>query len=670
MSQATTPTTHTSKNVIHNEYNNTGTNITFQDLKYSVPGSSSSGKGGKGDGGTVEILQGLTGCFLPGKLSALMGKSGSGKTTLLDVVAGRKNAGTTTGQLLYNGRVPTLDAFRSTVGYVEQFDTLVAELTVQQMLQYTAELKLPRSTTTVERKARVEEVVQMLDLESCRNVVIGNALRRGISGGQAKRVNIGLALIPRPPILLLDEPTSGLDSKAANQVVQLLRQLAHHQGQQRTIVCTIHAPSGHAFDLFDDLYLIHQGKTLYHGPLHRVQDYFETLGHSRDQVASLPEWLVDLTSGTDLTPKLATNHGIPAEKNHKDDGHDHESGQGKTVYDFVAAYQISELRTQMEQQLQQILKTQQQQQQQQEHDQQTNGSSHGKQQQSSFWEHHDPPSEVSKLCTVLKYRSLARYTDPEFMLPRFGDKTLFALLFMSLYWDLGNKTDPRSVASIVSLFFFIAAKCGFGAASFVPALTLERSLYYRELADGCYAPITYYFAKFLEEAIIALFTSFVFTILVFFGCGLSGSFGIFFTAYYLTTLVGVILAYAFAAYFSSLSSANAWLPTYVTVNLYFSGFVILFEKIPQGWRWFGWTSFMRYSWGAMMVDNFQNSEPGRALVFFDEDGSPQTVLEFYGMVDDPILANSGACLGLLTTILVFFTVLGVLSLAYIRHDKR
>ena len=564
-------TTTTNGNETDNNISiNTGTNITFQDLKYSIPNPGADSRAGAGSNTKneeMEILKGLTGCFLPGKLSALMGKSGSGKTTLLDVVAGRKNAGTIAGQLLYNGRAPTLDAFRSTVGYVEQFDTLVAELTVEQMLRYTAELKLPRSTTAVERKARVEEVITMLDLQSCRHVVIGNALRRGISGGQAKRVNIGLALIPRPPILLLDEPTSGLDSKAADQVVQLLRHLAHPSGQslQRTIVCTIHAPSGHAFDLFDDLYLIHQGKTLYNGPLHRVQRYFEDLGHVRDQVASLPEWLVDLTSdggSNGGTTGGRTNTHLPKSDNNHHHHHDlldkngvgdyddryqlSETGHSKTS-DFVAAYQVSELRTQMEQQLQEVLKAQQQ-----EHHQQT---FNGKQQSlssASLWEHQDPPSEASKLWTVLKYRSCARYTDPEFMLPRFGDKILFALLFMSLYWGMGEKTDPRSIASIVSLFFFIAAKCGFGAAAFVPALTMERSLYYRELADGCYAPVTYYFAKFLEEAFIAMFTSFVFTIVVFFGCSLSGTFGIFFTAFYLTTLVGVILAYAFAAYFSSL----------------------------------------------------------------------------------------------------------------------
>ena len=140
----------------------------------------------------------------------------------------------------------------------------------------------------------------------------------------------------------------------------------------------------------------------------------------------------------------------------------------------------------------------------------------------------------------------------EFIGPRFGDKAIFSLLFMSLYFRMGKQVDPKSVASIASLFFFIVAKCSFGAASFVPTLALERQLYYRELNDGAYLPATYYTSKFVEEAFIALFTSTVFTTVVFFGCDLCGSFGMFFVAYYLTTLVGVILAYFFASFFSSM----------------------------------------------------------------------------------------------------------------------
>ena len=126
----------------------------------------------------------------------------------------------------------------------------------------------------------------------------------------------------------------------------------------------------------------------------------------------------------------------------------------------------------------------------------------------------------------------------------------------------------------------------------------------------------------------------------------------------------------FSVIFSHRSAANAWLPTYVTLNLYFSGFVILTEKVPPGWQWATWTSFMRYSWGAMMVNNFQDSAPGQAAVYFDADGNAQTVLEFYGMDEGPIMDSEGASLALLTVILVFFSVLGVLALVYIRHDKR
>ena len=163
-----------------------------------------------------------------------------------------------------------------------------------------------------------------------------------------------------------------------------------------------------------------------------------------------------------------------------------------------------------------------------------------------------PPSQLSKVITLLKYRTTAHYQDGEYLGTRLGDKLVFALLIMSLYWRIGDELDPQSIASTASLLFFVATLCGFGAAAFVPALNLERKLFYRELADGCYAPATYYFAKFLEEAFIALFTSGIFSVIVYFSLALTGNFGVFFVAYYLTTLIGVILAYAVSAVVPSL----------------------------------------------------------------------------------------------------------------------
>jgi len=166
-----------------------------------------------------------------------MGPSGSGKTTLMDILAGRKRgAGTIDGEVLYGGSL----ACFGICGYVEQFDTLIAELTVDQMLMYTAELNMPLMWGKEKKRQQVDEVISKLRLEKCRNTIIGNTLMRGISGGQAKRVSIALALITQLEVIFLDEPTSGLDSKMANKVCQLLKNLAM---DGRTVVATVHSPT-------------------------------------------------------------------------------------------------------------------------------------------------------------------------------------------------------------------------------------------------------------------------------------------------------------------------------------------------------------------------------------------------------------------------------------------
>jgi hypothetical protein len=87
----------------------------------------------------------------------------------------------------------------------------------------------------------------------------------------------------------------------------------------------------------------------------------------------------------------------------------------------------------------------------------------------------------------------------EFIGPRFGDKVIFSLLILSLYWGIGAKEDAQSIQSTAALMYFICALCGYGAAAFVPSLTLDRPLFYRERADGLYGPITYYVAKVGEN---------------------------------------------------------------------------------------------------------------------------------------------------------------------------
>ena len=181
--------------------------IAFSRLSYEV---------GKKDK-KKKILDDVDGVFQPGRMCALMGPSGCGKTTLIDVLSGRKNTGKISGTVYFGGVTCVHEQLKTLCGYVEQFDNLVQELTVEEMFMYTAELKLPK-LNKAERTARVEECISALGLATCRKTVIGGALIRGISGGQLKRTNIGLSLITRPPVIFLDEPTSGLDSFMAHEV--------------------------------------------------------------------------------------------------------------------------------------------------------------------------------------------------------------------------------------------------------------------------------------------------------------------------------------------------------------------------------------------------------------------------------------------------------------------
>lgn len=135
-----------------------------------------------------------------------------GKSTLLNVLAGRIGPGLLSGTILVNG-VPRDPAYWThVVGYVEQDDMMYEHLTVRETLQYSAELRLSRTVSPAEKLKRVDEVISQLGLKKCQDTIIGDSEVRGISGGERKRVSIGIEMVSSPKLLFLDEPTSGLDA--------------------------------------------------------------------------------------------------------------------------------------------------------------------------------------------------------------------------------------------------------------------------------------------------------------------------------------------------------------------------------------------------------------------------------------------------------------------------
>jgi len=202
-------------------------------------------------------------------LLLFIGPSSSGKSTLLNTLACRLDVHTIVeGEMRLNGAPYDNAELKRISGYVMQDDMLNGYLTVEETLMYTARLRLPRTFTDKERKDRVRDVMADLGLSHVHNVIIGTPLKKGISGGERKRVCVGMQLLNRPPLLFLDEPTSGLDSVTALDLVQTLHELAHGKSYDKavTIVCAIHQPQAKIFNLFDSLILLKTGTIIYQGP--------------------------------------------------------------------------------------------------------------------------------------------------------------------------------------------------------------------------------------------------------------------------------------------------------------------------------------------------------------------------------------------------------------------
>jgi ABC-type multidrug transport system ATPase subunit len=146
--------------------------------------------------------------------------------------------------------------------YVTQEDVLLGTLTVKETITYSAHLRLPSTMSKEEISGLVDGTIIETGLQDCADRLIGNWHLRGISGGESKRTSIALEILTKPRLLFLDEPTSGLDSASAFFVVQILRSLAR---DGRTVISSIHQPSSEVFALFDDLFLLSGGETVYFG---------------------------------------------------------------------------------------------------------------------------------------------------------------------------------------------------------------------------------------------------------------------------------------------------------------------------------------------------------------------------------------------------------------------
>ncbi|KAI8565935.1 hypothetical protein RHMOL_Rhmol02G0000500 [Rhododendron molle] len=277
----------------------------------------------------ISVLKGVSGIIKPSRLTLLLGPPSCGKTTLLLALAGQLNQSLKVkGEISYNGY--RLDEFapRKTSAYISQYDLHIPEMTVRETIDFSvrcqgvgskAEIMMevikrekeagivPDSdidtymkATAVEgqqRTLQTDYILQILGLDSCADVVVGDAMKRGISGGQKKRLTTGEMIVGPTKVLLMDEISTGLDSSTTFQIVTYVQQLVHIT--DATALVALLQPAPETFELFDDIILMAEGKILYHGPRSHTLQYFEGCGFKCPERKGAADFLQEVISEKD-----------------------------------------------------------------------------------------------------------------------------------------------------------------------------------------------------------------------------------------------------------------------------------------------------------------------------------------------------------------------------------
>uniref|UniRef100_A0A7N0U871 ABC transporter domain-containing protein n=1 Tax=Kalanchoe fedtschenkoi TaxID=63787 RepID=A0A7N0U871_KALFE len=521
--------------------------ITFDEVKYAIDMPQEMKDQGILED-RLELLKGVSGAFRPGVLTALMGVSGAGKTTLMDVLAGRKRGGYIEGSITISGHPKNQKTFARIAGYCEQNDIHSPHVTVYESLVYSAWLRLPQDVNSATRKMFIEEVMELVELTSLRGALVGLPGVDGLSTEQRKRLTIAVELVANPSILFMDEPTSGLDARAAAIVMRTVRNTVN---TGRTVVCTIHQPSIDIFDAFDELLLLKRGgETIYVGPLGRhcsqLIKYFEDITEAKIKDGHNPAtWMLEVTS-----------HGQEEILN----------------FDFAEKFKSSELHRRNKELIREF-------------------STPAPDSKDLYFPTQYSQSFFTQCRACLWKQQLSYWRNPLYSAVRLIFTTFIALLFGTIFWDLGLKREKRqdlfnAMGSMYAAVLFMGVQ---NSVSVQPVVAIERTVFYRERAAGMYSSAPYAFGQAAIEMPYIFAQTLIYGVIVYAMIGFEWNAEKFF--WYLFFMYFTLLYFTFYGMMAVAVTPNHNIAAIVSSAFYaiwnlFSGFVVPSSRIPIWWRWY------------------------------------------------------------------------------------
>ncbi|CAK4186138.1 unnamed protein product [Aphanomyces euteiches] len=540
----------------------------------------------------------MTGVLKPGTITLILGQPGSGKSSFMKALAGSFHTTKTNrieGSITYNGKTKKeLDRrLPQFVSYTEQRDHHYHTLTVQETLAYAHQfaggvapqhvldaLTNGSAEENAEAKKIIEAlyavypevIVQQLGLNNCKDTIVGNAMLRGVSGGERKRVTLGEMEFGMKQVSLMDEISTGLDAAATFDIVKTQRSAARQL--KKTIVISLLQPGPEVFDLFDDVIIFNEGHVMYHGPPASVLSYFESLGFRRPPHRDVADFLLDLGTAQQDQYAVASAASVP-----------------RLPSDYAVLFRESSF-------YRDTLSY-------------VNSPTHPKLISDAANHMAITPvfynSFVANIVLLTKRQLTVTLRDRAFIISSIVMAILMALLYSSSFYQM-NPQQPQVVMGVIfqSLLFFITSQV-----PKLPIIIENRKIFYKQRDANFFSTLSYVVAHALSHIPFAIVETLLFGNIMYWMAGFVNDGMAYVTFMFMLFLV----SFVFSAWFFVLgcvsSDVNVAQPlSFLSVMIFvlFAGFIIVERDLPDYLVWLFWINPVAWIMRGLAVNQYSVPE--------------------------------------------------------------
>lgn len=566
------------------------------------------------------LLESMTVLFPESKVTAILGPSGSGKTTLLNFVTGTlEDSLTAEGVVQLSGRM----------GFVPQDDRLHGFYTCRTYVNHYSNLTGAQNNFANARHAM--ELLLSLGMDAHADTIVGDMFRKGLSGGQKRRLSVALEALSSPETLFLDEPTSGLDSESAYHVMKFLS--AYAKGSGRRVIMTIHQPSSFVWKMLDNVVLLSKGKLMYQGPRSKIESFFAKNGYPCPKKYNPADHYVSLVNDEFIMHQ-------------------------KTVDEWAECFEIWQEDQTLQGDLELAIRS-----------------------SASF--PRAPTSEngsdekfilttvvpCSRGSTSLVLYELTKrylvnlYRNPGILGTRLVMYSMLSLVIGILFFDLESKTSQNSVMARISLLFYCVSFFVFMSVAAVPFAVIERGIVEKEVRNGYYHPACFQAAQAVASLpgtlLLATATSAI-TLSMTNLRDFSGYLLNMFLALNCAEALAQLMAHVVPHYIIGIALIAGVYGMFMLLQ----GFMMVPSEFPSWLEWTHYVPFHTYSWRSFMTGEFGGDD-----ISFKSDQFPtgQSVLDFYEIGN--INQTNDMIVLVCYAIFIHLISFAVLHWKFIRHKR-